>query len=160
MYINLIMKNYTFLIVLVFSFSSLFANNEPAHKYTGEDPLKKAAKNSKLGKKSNPYTFCNPYKLNTMCRMIREGNYKAVESLISKGADINKRSVKLTPLMYAARHNKAKIARLLIANGANLHAHSMKNGYTALKWAELSNATEAYEAIYAGILAETGRRNR
>ena len=89
--------------------------------------------------------------MNTFCQLIQVGNYKAVQSLIKNGADINKESIKLTPLMYAARHNRAEIVQLLIENGADLHLRSSRKGYTALKWAKLSNATESYNVINAAL---------
>jgi len=89
--------------------------------------------------------------MNSLCRLIQIGNYNAVKSLIEKGTEINNESLKLTPLMYAARHNRSDIVKLLIENGADLHARSSRKGYTALKWAKHSNATEAYNIIYSAI---------
>lgn len=48
--------------------------------------------------------------------------------------------------MYAARHNRVEILKLLIAEGANLKVKS-SNGFSALSWAKHSNATEAYHII-------------
>lgn len=94
--------------------------------------------------------------MNTFCQLIQAGNYKAVNSLIKDGVEINKESIKLTPLMYAARHNRAEIVQLLIANGADLHKRSSRKGYTALKWAKLSNATESYKIIYEALKKQKG----
>ena len=85
------------------------------------------------------------------------GDYDAVESLIKEGVDVNKKSNGLTPLMFAARHNKVKIAKLLIANGAKLKLKSDK-GYTALKYAEISNATEAKMIIKKALIAQKNKR--
>lgn len=80
------------------------------------------------------------------CRSIQIGNYNAVKSLINKGVDINQKSLKLTPLMYAARHNRVEILKLLIKKGAHLKTKS-DNGFTALNWAKQVNAKEAYEIL-------------
>mgnify|MGYP006191513899 CR=1 FL=1 len=48
----------------------------------------------------------------------------------------------MTPLMIAARYNRVEIIKLLIASGARTYEKNEK-GYTALKYAELSNASEA-----------------
>jgi len=84
--------------------------------------------------------------LNALCSLVRKGNYDAVKTLLENGANVNAKSAGLTPLMFAARYNKAKIASLLIANGANLKIKS-KTGFTALKWAKLSHADDAYKVI-------------
>jgi len=44
--------------------------------------------------------------------------------------------------MIAARYNKVDILRVLLASGANASVRNEK-GFTALKYAQLSNATEA-----------------
>lgn len=87
------------------------------------------------------YTEVSPF-----CTLIREGNYEAVKALIKSGEDVNQKSTGLTPLMFAARYNRADIAKLLIANGAKLKAKS-KRGYTALKWAKLAKANETMAVI-------------
>ncbi|PCH99728.1 MAG: hypothetical protein COB81_10355 [Flavobacteriaceae bacterium] len=84
--------------------------------------------------------------LNALCSLVRKGNFDAVKTLLENGANVNTKSAGLTPLMFAARYNKAKIAALLIENGANLKIKS-KSGFTALKWAKLSKATDAYKVI-------------
>lgn len=91
--------------------------------------------------------------VDAFCKLIQQGNYEAVKSLIEAGEDINRKSVGKTPLMYAARHNKAAIAKLLIAHGADLKAKSDR-GYTALDFAEMSKAQEAYEVIQEALNAE------
>jgi len=94
--------------------------------------------------------------VNAFCKLIQLGNYDAVKSLINEGEDINRKSTGLTPLMFAARYNKVEIAKLLIENGANLKEKSDRKGFTALKWAELSNAKETYQVIYNAI---SGKKN-
>lgn len=88
--------------------------------------------------------------VNAFCKLIQIGDYDAVQSLIEEGIDINEKSTGLTPLMFAARHNKAKIAQLLIEHGAKLNAKSDK-GFSALKYAELSGAKDAYEVIKTAL---------
>ncbi|RAV30109.1 ankyrin repeat domain-containing protein [Sinomicrobium soli] len=76
------------------------------------------------------------------CLAISKGDLTTVKKLIELGYDVNEKSEGLTPLMYAARYNKVEIIKVLIANGAKLKTKNEK-GFTALKYAELSNATEA-----------------
>ena len=52
----------------------------------------------------------------------------------------------MTPLMVAARYNHPEIIRLLLSNGADINKKNDK-GWTALKFAELSNAKEAIAAL-------------
>ena len=72
------------------------------------------------------------YKVNSFCKLIQMGDYAAVKALIEAGEDVNKKSNGLTPLMFAARHNKADIANLLIKSGAKLNLKSDKLKITAL----------------------------
>ena len=85
--------------------------------------------------------------LSAFCKLIQMGNYDAVKSLIAAGENVNKKSNGLTPLMFAARHNKAKIAKLLIANGAKVKTKSDKGNMTALDWAKKSKAVDALKVI-------------
>ncbi len=111
-------------------------------------PITKSEKNNKSPKKT--YHHYNPYKMASFCRLIQIGNYKAVKKLIEQGADVNEKSLKLTPLMYAARHNRVEILKLLITNGANLKTRNC-NGDTALKWAKMSGAKEAYMILQKAL---------
>ncbi len=95
--------------------------------------------------------------VNTFCKLIAKGDIEAVKSMIDAGTNINEKSVGMTPLMYAARHNKVEIVNLLIAQGANLKVKSNK-GYTALKYAEMSKAVDAYESISAHLNAKKVKR--
>ncbi|SDW37951.1 Ankyrin repeat-containing protein [Lutibacter oricola] len=88
--------------------------------------------------------------VNAFCKLIQMGDFETVKSLIKEGEDVNRKSNGLTPLMFAARHNKAKIAALLIENGAKLKLKSQR-GITALKYAELSNAKDSYKVISEAI---------
>lgn len=73
---------------------------------------------------------------------VSKGDLEFVKKLIEYGADVNQISEDLSPLMIAARYNKVDILKVLIASGAHVSAKNEK-GFTALKYAELSNATES-----------------
>jgi ankyrin repeat protein len=73
---------------------------------------------------------------------VGKGDLEFVKKLIEYGANVNEISEDLSPLMIAARYNKVEILQVLLANGANVFAKNEK-GFTALKYAQLSNATEA-----------------
>lgn len=77
---------------------------------------------------------------------ISKGDIEIVKKFIEYGADVNERSNGMTPLMIAARYNKVEILKILISKGARLNEKD-ENGYTALKYAELSNATEAIDIL-------------
>jgi len=87
------------------------------------------------------------YNINSFCKLIQMGDYDAVAALIKSGEDVNRKSNGLTPLMFAARHNKAKIAKLLIESGAKLKTRSERGKVTALELAKRSKAKEAYKVI-------------
>ena len=105
------------------------------------------------------YATTNITSVNAFCKLIQIGDYEAVKSLIEDGIDINRKSTGLTPLMFAARHNKAKIAALLIENGARLKTKTVK-GYTALKLAELSNAKDSYGVIENAMMNRGKNKKR
>lgn len=73
---------------------------------------------------------------------VGKGDLEFIKKLIEYGADVNEISEDLSPLMIAARYNKVEIIRVLLKNGANASARNEK-GFTALKYAQLSNATDA-----------------
>jgi ankyrin repeat protein len=77
---------------------------------------------------------------------ICKGDVNIVKKFIEYGADVNEKSNGMTPLMVAARYNKTEIIKLLLSKGAVLSAKD-KNGFTALKYAALSNAHEAIELL-------------
>lgn len=87
------------------------------------------------------------YDVNAFCKLIQMGNYEAVKALIESGENVNKKSNGLTPLMFAARHNKAKIAKLLIKSGAKLKTKSDTGKMTALQMAKRSKAADALKVI-------------
>lgn len=84
--------------------------------------------------------------VSSFCKAIMKGDIETVEKLIDLGEDVNKKSLGMTPVHFAARYNKPEILQLLIDNGANLKTES-DNGYTAKKYAKLSNATEALNVL-------------
>ena len=74
---------------------------------------------------------------------ISKGDIKMVIKFLEYGTDVNKITEDdMTPLMTAARYNKAEIMKILLGQGARPGAKNSK-GFTALKYAQLSNATEA-----------------
>ena len=83
-----------------------------------------------------------------LCTAISKGEFEIVKKFIEYGADVNEKSNGMTPLMMAARYNNIQIMEYLISKGANLNTKS-DIGYTALKYAELSNAQEAVEYLRA-----------
>ena len=85
-------------------------------------------------------------KVNAFCVSIAKGDTEIVKKLIALGENVNKKSNGMTPLMYAAKFNRVEILELLIANGAKLKIKT-ENGYTAMKYAELSKANDAIDAL-------------
>jgi ankyrin repeat protein len=77
---------------------------------------------------------------------ICKGDIEIVKKLIEEGASVNKVSGGLTPLMTAARYNKVEIIKLLILKGANPYT-TADNGYTALRFAEVSKAVDAVAVL-------------
>lgn len=88
-------------------------------------------------------TIKKPANVSPFCMSIVKGDIETVKKLIDLGADINEKSNGLTPLMFAAKYNRTDILELLITKGAKLKTKDSKKGYTALKFAELSNAKQA-----------------
>lgn len=87
------------------------------------------------------------FDISALFKLIKAGNYDVVKMLVESGEDVNKKSNGLTPLMFAARYNKAKIAQLLIDNGAKLKTKSEKGKLTALEMASRSKANDVYKVI-------------
>lgn len=73
---------------------------------------------------------------------ISKGEVEVVQKMIKYGANVNEKVNGMTPLMYAARYNQVEIMEMLIEAGADVK-EKCKKGFTAAKYAELSNATEA-----------------
>ncbi|MFT3796423.1 ankyrin repeat domain-containing protein [Flavobacterium sp.] len=81
-----------------------------------------------------------------LCVAISKGEVEVVKKFVEYGADVNEMSNDMTPLMVAARYNNVEIIKFLLENGANKDKKNEK-GYTALKYATLSNAKEAMELL-------------
>jgi len=77
---------------------------------------------------------------------IAKGDVETVKKFIEYGADVNEKSNGMTPLMVAARYNQVEIIKLLLSKGANLKLTDDK-GLSALRYAELSNATQAADTL-------------
>ena len=93
--------------------------------------------------------------IDAFCKLIQQGNFEAVKGMIEAGMDVNKKSLGMTPLMYAARQNREDITKLLIANGADLKAKSDR-GYSAKEYAEMSKAWDTYMIISDELLKTQG----
>ena len=89
------------------------------------------------------YEMATNFEPSTFCKLITKGDLDA-------GADINEKSIGMTPLMYAARYNRVEIVNLLISKGADLKLKSNR-GYTALDYAEMSKAHDTYKIISEAI---------
>ena len=105
---------------------------------------------NEISTESSTYKTIVESKVNTFCKLVKIGDVEAVKNLIRTGSNINKKSIGLTPLMYAARHNKVEIVKLLIDNGAKLKIKCEK-GFTALDYAKMSKATDAYALIQEAL---------
>ena len=92
------------------------------------------------------YSVINKVDSNFFTKLIQMNEFEIVQSLVSSGVDLNKKSAGLTPLMHAARQNRTEIVELLLARGANPKIKSL-NGYTALDHAKNSKATESFNII-------------
>jgi ankyrin repeat protein len=82
------------------------------------------------------------YEVTPLCNAIFKGDIATVKKFIEYGADVNETFNGMTPLMIAARYNKVEILKLLLEKGANTNTKD-KKGFTALQYAQLSNATDA-----------------
>ena len=82
------------------------------------------------------------FEISPFCKAIMQGEMETVKKMIALGEDVNRKSLGKTPLIFAARYNRAEIVALLLDNGADPKLRCDK-GHTALDHAELSNAHEA-----------------
>ncbi len=105
-----------------------------------------AVYNTTIDEPVTELTAAVTYDVNPFCKAIMKGDVTTVKKMIELGEDVNRKSLGMTPAMFAARYNQAEILQLLIEEDANLRAKSDK-GYTAKKYAEMSNATEALEVL-------------
>ncbi|TRX16355.1 ankyrin repeat domain-containing protein [Flavobacterium franklandianum] len=87
------------------------------------------------------YTGVSP-----LCIAISKGDVESVKKIIEYGADVNEKSNGMTPLMFAARYNKVEILKFLVSKGAKINEKD-SNGFTALVYAEQSNAFDAIEFL-------------
>ncbi|WP_103866677.1 MULTISPECIES: ankyrin repeat domain-containing protein [Aquimarina] len=101
-----------------------------------------ANKETKIVSDSHHNYELNSYSTSPFCMAIVKGEVEMVKKLIEYGSNVNQKSDGMTPLMYAARYNRTEIIKMLIKKGANVKTKDAK-GYTAMKFAELSNAKEA-----------------
>src|SRR5690606_22241530 len=91
--------------------------------------------------------------LSSFCKAVMQGDVVTVKKFIDLGEDVNQKSLGMAPIHYAARYNKAEVLKLLLENGANPKAKCDK-GFTALKYAKLSNATEALDVLENALQAD------
>lgn len=119
-----------------------------------------SAKNNNSLELKNSYSLEYTMSVNAFCKLIQLGDFDAVKSLIKEGINVNQKSMGLTPLMYAARHNKVNITKLLIKNGAKLKVKSDRKKLTALKWAELSNAKDTYAVIKNALVNQKKKKRK
>ncbi len=105
-----------------------------------------AVYNSTVQETVSDLSITATYDVNPFCKAIMAGDADTVKKLIELGVDVNEKSVGMTPAMFAARYNKPEILQMLIDDGANLKLKSDK-GYTAKKYAEMSNASDALAVI-------------
>ncbi|MCL6275169.1 ankyrin repeat domain-containing protein [Muricauda sp. 2012CJ35-5] len=105
----------------------------------------------------NPETIVNlkpspviTAEINSFCKAIVQGDTDMVKKMISLGEDVNQKSLGMAPIHFAARYNRTEILEVLIANGANLRKKCDK-GYTAKRYAEISNAGEALELLKSAM---------
>lgn len=82
------------------------------------------------------------YELSSFCKAVMQGDLPTVKRMIELGEDLDQKSLGMTPVMFAARYNKADVLQLLIDKGANLKIRS-NQGFSVKKYAEMSNATDA-----------------
>jgi len=95
----------------------------------------------------NQKTLNISYKSSTSLTVaISKGDIEIVKKFIEGGTGVNKKLNGMTPLMYAARYNKVDIIKYLLQKGADRDIKDSQ-GFTALKYAELSNAFEAIAVL-------------
>jgi hypothetical protein len=124
---SFIMKKTAIVLALAlgFSISNLNAMNIPSH----------SAEVSVLKSEISP-----------LCKAVATGDMDEVKRLINNGVDVNKKSNGMLPIHYAARYNRVDMIKVLITAGSEIHSPCDK-GYTALRHAEKTNATEAAQFL-------------
>ena len=91
-------------------------------------------------------TITKVVKVNPFCIAIAKGDFDTVKKMIEFGENVNKTSNGKTPLMYAARYNRVKIASLLLKSGAKFDTKD-NEGHTAIDYAEQSKATDVKKVL-------------
>jgi uncharacterized protein len=71
----------------------------------------------------------------------KDGNMKAVQTLLAKGADVNAKYDGWTALMWAAFNGHTEIVKVLLEKGADVNTKETPNGVTALMDAVLEGHT-------------------
>jgi len=92
--------------------------------------------------KNNKAHYNNYSSTTPLCVAISKGDNQTAKKLIEYGASFTEKSNGMTPLMVAARYNNSEIVSYLLAKGVDTKEKDEK-GFTALKYAEMSNAKEA-----------------
>lgn len=92
----------------------------------------------------------SPDELSSFCKAVMQGDVDTVKKLIELGEDVNQKSLGKAPIHYAARYNKVEVLQVLIDHGADLKKRC-DGGMTAMKYAKLSNATEAQAVLEAAM---------
>jgi ankyrin repeat protein len=82
----------------------------------------------------------------------QEGHYKVVETLISKGADVNFASGvdETTPIIVASQNGHLRVVELLVDTGADCNARTTDDGLTAL----LAASNQGHTAIVARLIKD------
>lgn len=93
-------------------------------------------------------TMANYDKATPLAIAIAKGDVESVKAFIQYGVNIDETSNDMTPLMIAARYNQVVIINLLLEHGASKVVKNSK-GFTALKYAQLSNAQQAVAFLKA-----------
>ena len=115
------------------------------------------AENKTMETTSSPPTAIINLKVSTFCKAIMKGDVATVIKLIELGEDVNRKSLGMTPVIFAAKYNKAEILQLLLDNGANVKTKCDK-GRSAKKHAELSNAKDALAVIEKALDKKKNKR--
>ncbi len=97
-----------------------------------------------------PTTNVKGVEINSFCKAVMQGDIDMVKRMLELGEDINQKSLGMTPVMFAARYNKAEVLQLLIDKGANLKIKS-NQGFNVKKYAELSNAVDALAVLETAL---------
>ncbi len=105
-----------------------------------------ATENNNETVNTNEVTVTKIVKVNPFCVAIAKGDFDTVKRMIQFGENVNRTSNGKTPLMYAARYNRVKIASLLLENGARLTPKD-ENGQTAIDYAESAKANDVKKIL-------------